>query len=283
MLSEQELKEELQSISLDDFRLSEGDDLSLLLPNMLHYIGSLDSELRDDLIYSAFANWILNYHLLSRDQLHAVAETVLSEDHMFFQIGARESDSVFRRSFSVLLLPLLLISHRSEPLFTKQEILEIKEKLLRFIQEEQDRRGFIEGKGWAHAIAHSADALNDLAQCEELGIDDLTQILEAISPVVCQREMVYCFGEEERLTTPVVAILKRRVLSQEYLHKWIREFTAKTLSENATPQRIFLRSNIKNFLQSLYFRIKWKCLDEAILSAIEQALFDISPYTKNLD
>ncbi|WKL05120.1 DUF2785 domain-containing protein [Paenibacillus amylolyticus] len=33
-------------------------------------------------------------------------------------------------------------------------------------KKERDYRGYDEEKGWAHAIAHAADVLDDLAQCK---------------------------------------------------------------------------------------------------------------------
>ena len=37
-------------------------------------------------------------------------------------------------------------------------------KVIHYMMEEKDTRGFIEGKGWAHAVAHGVDALDALTK-----------------------------------------------------------------------------------------------------------------------
>ncbi len=115
MQNEIELKEKLQGLAQNKFRLSENDDLSELIPQMLYHIGSIDDYLRDELIYSAFGTWILRYNAIDFQQLRKILPIALDEQHMFCKLGEQDTDSVFTRSFSVLLLPLLLITHRAHP------------------------------------------------------------------------------------------------------------------------------------------------------------------------
>ena len=46
---------------------------------------------------------------------------------------------------------------------------------------ERDLRGFVPGKGWAHAVAHGADALGVLAQAPAMGRLELTVLLDVIA------------------------------------------------------------------------------------------------------
>jgi hypothetical protein len=169
MMTESQLKEKLLALVQADYQISESDDLDALLQAMIVHIGALDPELRDDLIYTTFFQLIHRQQVLTPQQLRRLLQQVLDDEHLFYGIGEQGTDSVFTRAFSVLLLPLLLIVHRRQAYLGVAEITEVWEKLLRFMREEQDRRGFVEGKGWAHAIAHAADALDDLAQCVEVG------------------------------------------------------------------------------------------------------------------
>lgn len=280
MLTETELKTSLQSFAENDFCASEADNVSALIPSMLEHIGSTDSELRDDLIYSAFNIWILRYNLIAPERLHELALEAISNRHIFYHIGDEESDSVFRRTFSMLLLPLVLIAHRERPFLSKAEIVQIKESLLRYTHEEKDRRGFVPVKGWAHSVAHCADALDDVAHCTELGENDLREILAAVAPIVCRKDAVYTCGEEERLSTVILAVLSRGLLPDAELAQWISNFTDAVKPVLKSHERMVLRSNIKNFLQSLYFRIQWEFGEHSILTPIERSLFMISPYTK---
>ena len=281
MLNEIQLKEKLQVFAENKFHLSENDDLSEIIPDMLNHIGSTNSYLRDDLIYSAFGTWILEFNAINPELLREILPKILNEQHMLYNIGEQNTDSVFRRSFSVLLLPLLLIAHRSQPYLTSPEIQQIKEKLLYFLGNEKDLRGFVSGKGWAHSIAHAADALDDLAQCSELSKTDLAEILEAIRNVICIKDIGYIHGEDERNVTAVIAIFKRELLSEIEITQWIQSFAEDMLSVKSMPEKHIIRSNVKNFLQSLYFRLQWEQVTNKFDTPINQALQKINPFIKH--
>lgn len=278
MLTEIQLKEKLQAIALKDFQLDQPEEYSALLPDMLHYIGSTDSTLRDDLIYSTFAAWIYRDKRLTPVQLHHLLHNLLSDQYMFYRIGEQDTDSVFQRSFSVLLLPLILDAHRTQPFLNPDEIHEVEKKLLRFLKEENDRRGFVLEKGWAHTAAHTADALDELAQCREIGAGELSEILQAVQAAVTTAAIVYTYGEEERLVTPVIAILRRSLISDNDLTAWVLSFAEPVLKAASVQQKIMLRSNIKNFLQSLYFRLLWEETGKDLLDPVNQTLRKISAF-----
>jgi hypothetical protein len=280
VLSEIELKEKLQSLAQNEFRHSEKEDLSELIPGMLNYIGSSDSYLRDDLIYSAFGTWILRYRALSPEQLRNLLPIILDERHMLYKIGEQDTDSVFTRSFSVLVLPLLLITHRSHPLFSASELNRIKEQLLYYLENEKDHRGFVREKGWAHAIAHAADALDDLAQCAEMNKSDLAEILEAIRKVICIESACYTHSEDERMVTAVIAVLGRNLLSDVEINQWVEGFSDRVLTINLDPEKHIIRTNAKNFLQSLYFRLQWEQVIIKLDTPINQTLRRINPFAK---
>ncbi len=278
MLNETQLKKKLEAIAQNDFRLSE-DDLSAILPEMMHHIGSTDSQLRDELIYTAFGTWILEHNSLSPTQLRGLLQKVLSDQQMFYNIGEQNGDSIFRRSFSVLLLPLILIAHRSTPFLTSAEISQVKVELLRYLNQEQDLRGFVEDKGWAHGMAHAADVLDDLAQCVELNEADLIEILVAIRAMIAMQDVGYIHGEDERAITAVIAIINRRLISEADFTQWIHSFVAPVLAVQSMPQNLVIRTNVKNFLQSLHFRLKWEKMSDKYEASINQTLSKISFYS----
>ncbi len=278
MLDEKQLKEALIPFAQNDFHCADPAAAAALVPDMLAHNGSTDSELRDDLIYSALATWITVDDCLDEDTLRFILRTALDERHLFHRIGESGADSVFRRSFSVLLLPLILHRQRARPFLAPAEVAGIKEDVLRFLREELDHRGFVEGPGWAHAVAHAADALAELARCPELGAADLNEILAAVRAAICDPERIYSFGEEERLATAVLSALGRQILPDAGLAQWVHTFADSALAVQALPQRYILRANIKNFLQSLYFRLQWALPNPFLSEAIDRVLFRINPY-----
>ena len=199
---------------------------------------------------------------------------------MLSETQLEDTDSVFTRSFSVLLLPLLLMAHRSKPFLRAEEILDVKEKLLRYIGSEKDRRGFVPGKGWGHAMAHTADALDDLVQCSELGKTDLAEVLDAIRGLICITDTGYIHLEDERNVTAVIAVIRRRLLSDEEITEWIQGFSERVNRVTTFPEKHIIRNNGKNFLQSLYFRLRWNQLIDPYETVLDATLREINPFSK---
>ena len=113
-LSERALKDQLITLSEDKFQLPEETEPFPRALEMMPHLGSVDSELRDDLIYSCLATWILDEReIFAEDELKELLIICLDEEHIFYKLGEKETDSVFKRSFSMLMLPLLLIALRA--------------------------------------------------------------------------------------------------------------------------------------------------------------------------
>ncbi len=255
-LSERALKDQLITLSEDKFQLPEQADPYERAVEMMPHIGSVDSELRDDLIYTCLATWVLaEEELFTEEHLKALLHISLDESHLFYKLGESRTDSIFTRSFSMLMLPLLLIAHRRRPYLTREELLEVKAKIFDYVQREKDLRGYVEeeDKGWAHAMAHSADALDDLALCKEMGVNDLREILTAIRGMVARPEVVYNFEEDERMVIPVKAALSRKILKEADVVEWLESFVPLTEEKEPFPSVYRQALNIKNFLRSLYF------------------------------
>lgn len=270
------LMRELERIRERDFQIEPDGDVGEYIPAMTQWIGSPDPYLRDELIYSAFARWIYRDGLLTGQQMLSLLDTMLDDRHMFFHMGETKNDSVFTRAFSVLVLPLLLNAHRRMPYLTPQNIMTVKKELIRFLDEEQDRRGFVEGKGWAHAIAHAADALDELVLCEEMTRSDLLDMLNVVSRVVCDSQQVFTHGEEERLGTVLLSVIERHALPDEDICLWIESFSDPVLAVRQQPAKMYIRANAKNFLQSLYFRLSWKELLQPYEICLVQTLQSIA-------
>jgi len=281
MFTETQLKDKLQALAANDFQLSPEEDLDALLAGMMAHIGSLDPELRDDLIYMGFYNLIQKKAVISADQMKMLLSKVLSGEGMFYRLGEPEGNGIFTRAFSTLLLPLILIAHRNQPFLSLEEVMQVREGLLRMVREERDRRGFVEGKGWAHAIAHAADALDDLAQCVEVRDDVLREILTEVRAVVCISDTVYTHGEDDRLVTPVIAILRRDLLPEDEIVRWVKGFAGAVTAVEGMPARLYIQGNVTNFLQALYFRLGWAELSGPLGTAITGTLRKMNRFAGN--
>jgi hypothetical protein len=254
MLTENELKHQLRPIVDNDYAVpDEGSAFDLALA-MLPHVGSTDPDLRDDLIYMTLAYWI-ERGILTGEQKRELLSIARNTQHLFYKLGEQGTDSIFTRSFSVLLIAALFYGHRHVPYLTQAELIETRDDVVRYLAAEQDLRGYDPQKGWIHAVAHSADALNELAACLECDAVVLDEILAAIQTAAAREEMVFGYEEDERLATTTMTVFGRKQLSAESMQNWIERFATLRDEEATNDKRVQRYINIKHFLRSLYFRL----------------------------
>lgn len=248
-----DLKEKLKRISNNDYVFGNNDDINETIDLLLKNIGSLDSELRDDLIYSIFSKLISGMQI-GDEKLKWISTIITDDEHLFYKISENDEKSVYTRTFSVLIVASALARHRKCTLFNKNELLDIFDKVIEYCNLEKNYRGYDESYGWAHSTAHTADALDELAMCSEIDRDNLTKILDMVALKICIGDYVYIHEEDERLVTAVINVIKRNEISFDYLQQWISEFSdIKPLDDYM--MNYARKLNIKNFLRSIYFRI----------------------------
>jgi hypothetical protein len=249
-----EIKTLLTAIRANDYRIGDNQDHFVLSREMTAHLGSPDPELRDDLIYDILANWI-SADLLGPDELRQLLHICLDDSHLSYRIGESGTDSAFTRSFSALAIALIIDAHRRHAFLSNDELHLVKDRIEDYLARERDLRGYVDGKGWAHTVAHAADVLDELAQCAELSDPgDLMGILSAIKMKVETNYYVYLHEEDERMVTAVVHVMDRKVLSDHEILQWLDSFPA-TRSIARFPEDLYLRANVKSFFRSLYFRL----------------------------
>lgn len=250
---EKELKEKLNKIKNNNYILEGEENCFKLVLEMMDNIGSIDPELRDELIYDILANWIIENKLI-HEQLKELLSISLDEAHVFYKLGDNGEDSVFTRTFSALIVALIIYKHNQDAFLSEEELHDVKDKLVEYMLKEQDIRGYVEVKGWAHSAAHTSDALDELAQCACFNKEDLLDILNSIKIKACTGYYVYIDEESERMVNAIENSFKRKLLSESEIKEWLNGFTIKNAEYNYM-QGFHSKVNIKGFLRSLYFRL----------------------------
>lgn len=269
-LGENKLKEKLMKVRENNYLLEKGESYYEIGLEMMDYIGALDPELRDKLIYTTFYHWIIE-DKFNTEQLKRLLSISTSNSHLFSRLNEKHGDGVFKRTFSVLIVALIIYKHRSDKFLSKQELEEVRHKVIEYMIREEDLRGYVEGQGWAHASAHTADALDELIQCDCFSKNNVKEILDSIKAKVCIGYYVYIDEEDERMATVVESCIKGRILSDSEILSWIRNFRIED-SNNRNIEYYHLKANIKSFLRSLYFRMLNIEDTEIILKAIKSNL-----------
>ena len=277
-MREAELRQRLKAIADAEYALPKGEDADQIVEACLAHLGSTDPELRDGLIYPVLARWSTRA-VLEDEQRKELLWRLLDDSHLRLELGSRQDDSVFMRSFSVLAIPPILYAHRQEPFLRQQEILNVHAAVLAYLGEERDRRGFVPGKGWAHAIAHAADTVDEIAVCQEIGLEQLREMLDVLFEVITTDEDVYAYDEDERITTAVVTIWERGLLSLQELQEWLGRLVDSAKEQRPFPQAYFTEINVKHFLRSLYHRARRREAEDGLHDAVGQVVDKVGRFT----
>jgi len=264
----EQLKLSLKRIKDNGYNLEESEKINDYVSLMLKYIGDNDPELRDELIYSNFANWIEKKCYFTDEELKNLLNTILSDDFIFNKIGNKDDDSVLRRSFSILLVDPILCRHLDKTFLDKEMILKTKDCLIKYFNEEKDLRGYDKEKGWIDAIAHAADGIYALTNCKEIAEDTCKEIMTAIENKIIEGEEAFNSEEYERIVTIIYnGIISNKLLSDQYICDWI-EGLGKVAEIKNKITRFKARVNIKNLIRSLYFRLLHLGNNDEMLKAI---------------
>ncbi len=239
----------------NQFEIPAGHMLTELTRELFIYLGSTDPELRDDIGYTVYANW-LKQERYSADEIRAHIQELLA--NLDKGIGETESDSVFLRAFSVLFLAEIVHNDNKRNFLEKPDIQIIFEKGAAYILAEKDPRGYIPIKGWAHALAHSADLMLVLAKNRHIESAALTKILNVISEKIFHAtNYIYIHGEDERLASAVTQVLRRDLIPAEDLKHWAISFVEQNWKDaymSEEKSRAF--QNTRNLLRSIYLELK---------------------------
>jgi len=227
------------------------DDLTAELTRML---GSPDPAQRDGTAYPTLATWIDRG--VYDDLLSGLGDGMA----LGLQVGLGETgtDSVFRRSFSVLVLGECLARDNARPMMPGGKILEWGDRVATWLLRERDLRGFVPGNGWAHAVAHGADALGTLAESPHLSTNELTVVLDVIADrLLLPVDRLFTAGEPDRLALATMKVLRRNRVPLRVLEPWIARLAAAAATRSSDDDRdpYLAGGNAEAFLRSLYLQL----------------------------
>ena len=277
----------LKSIVENKFAVPPSYEVPQITPVLIENLGAVEWELRD-YSYMILSSWIWGWHdctYYSDEELLALADR--AKRNIKIGLGDRESDGVFLRSYSILLLNDLTDLDRQHPYLEEPEIRDRMELYLTYLEKEQDLRGYVSSeKGWAHGIAHVADSFGILSLNPEFNGSDLMRMLNAIATKLRQpMSSVYLHSEEERLARAAVRICQRNLLTIEQISAWLdrsiepdrrrpsgrfvwddfEKYPWRKILTDPT-ERLCAYRNLQNFLRAFYFQ--WE-REETILERQE--------------
>lgn len=225
-------------------------DLTAELTRML---GDPDPQVRDGLAYPFLATW--TEHGVYDDLLAGLGDGMCAG--LEVGLGEQDTDSVFRRSFSALVLAECIDRDTRVRRQAPSRILQWGDRLAAWWVRERDLRGFVPGKGWAHAGAHGADGLGALARSPHFGATELTVLLDVIADRVLSEDTpVFVHGEPDRIAHAVMEILRRDRVPLSVVEPWVRRLESGAKARTSIGEDPFgTTGNAQAVLRALYLQL----------------------------
>lgn len=246
-----------QAIRDADFTVPDGYTVTELTGELVGYLGSPNQELRETFAYAILSYWIERGEYSSK-QLRDLTMHMLSN----LNVGLKEkdSDAVFLRSYSLLMLGEIVARDNHQNFLTESEVKNLLRWTLEYLLVERDLRGYVKRKGWATCVGHAADLLRRLARNRYVDRNDLESILTTVAQRVTHpSEHVFVHGEDERLVLAVWAALARQEVTMPFMINWLARLVQVMHLQSADgsfdPRVHGAIQNTRNFLRSFYFRV----------------------------
>lgn len=232
-----------------------------LIRVMLQNIGSVSEDLREA-IYSGWCQ-LFDDQRLTTCQKQWLVDEVFTRKLLYQGIENGQTDDVFTRSFTSLLLVQLLDDHSLNNWMENEVEKQVIAESLNYIGIETDNRGLVPIKGWAHAFAHGADLLAAIARSEQTTEIEAQQILSLLTRALLEIDD-FLWEEENRMVPAVIALIKNGLLTQAELDHWIQQ-NNQTLSQKDSRNICWNR-----FLSSLSWVLRFEALD---FELVQESIF----------
>ncbi|HRJ02749.1 MAG TPA: DUF2785 domain-containing protein [Hyphomonas sp.] len=220
---------------------------------LLSLPGCLD--LPDPALRDTYAFEVLSLILRGGDQSPDTVRMLMHS--LMDRIGAADRDvHGFRNPFMFLALAEVARVDRLTPFLSEEERWDLLMAAKAYFAGLEDYRGFTEGEGWRHGVAHTADLLMQMSLNAHLTKPQAEEILAAIASKVAPENHVYIFGESERLAAPVIYLAWKETFTAEEWEAWFSALwpADDPLRETAYKSEATLAKlhNLRAFAQSVY-------------------------------
>jgi hypothetical protein len=242
-----------EQVVADGLKVPQDRSLVEMTEDLTRMLGDPDPEVRDGIAFPTMATWIDDG--VYDDLLVGLGDGMCHG--LDIGLGDFESDTVFRRSFSALILTECIDRTTKAALGGPNVVLRWGDRIMSWYARERDLRGFVAGKGWAHAVAHGADALGALARSPVLGRLELTVILDVIADrLLTPTDAFFVCGEGDRLAFATMHLLRRDILGIDVLEPWVARLAAGAVGRGSIHQNPYLVSgNVQSYLRSLHLQL----------------------------
>ncbi|MGK0554654.1 DUF2785 domain-containing protein [Macrococcus capreoli] len=222
----------------------------------LKNVGNTDPFIRDELAFNTFAKCMIEENI-KEIELELIIQECIENIHIKDGVV---NDEVFKRSFSILYLMCILFRDNQEEILSVNQYKKITISVIQYFNKENDIRGFVTDKGWAHGIAHASDAIIEIIKSRYYEDSYTNIIFEGVRNNLLKLQfnhVPYIDDEDERMSSIIVALLKYDNVEERIIVKWLSTLSI-SKTENGNQDISYYRKmkNIKDFKKSLYFMLE---------------------------
>ena len=240
----------LQALKASGFEVADAGERLRLAQGLVACLADPDPALRDGAAYEALSTW-MRKRLLAPPTLAALRDRLLP---MLVETDPRG----FRRPFAALVLAEVARTDRMQPWLDEAGRDGLVQAAANYLEGVQDYRGFTDGEGWRHGVAHGADFAMQLALNPALDARQLDRLRGALARQIAPSSApAYVHGEPMRLARPVLFIAARGTHDAAEWQGWLERVAspAPLPGWNAafgSEAGLARRHNVTAFLSMLY-------------------------------
>lgn len=237
----------LQTLKSSGFSLEYATARRTLALGLVDCLADPDPALRDGIAYEALSTW------MRAKAFDAPALRDLRTRS--YELLEGDDPDGFGKPFAALVLSEVARTDRIAPWMSVDERAAMVGRATAYVASVDDYRGFVDGQGWRHGVAHGADWLMQLALNPALDRAQLEATLAAVATqAVPTAGHAYVFGEGARLARPVLFVAARGVLSPEEWAAWFTALRARLgpMPPGGDAAWLARHHDLQGFLDSLY-------------------------------
>jgi hypothetical protein len=242
-----------ERVRANGLKVPEDRPLSELTTELTAMLGDPNPAVRDGIAYPTLDTWIVQG--VYDDLLEGLGDGMAAG--LTVGLGEDGTDTVFRRSFSVLVLAECIRRDNKQHLVPARAMVTWGDRIASWFIRERDLRGFVKHKGWAHSVAHGADAIGELAMSEAMGRLELTVLLDVIADrllLPTQYHLVH--GEPDRLALATMRVLRRDLVGIDVIEPWLARLSQGARAHGLSEEDPYLiAGNTQSFLRALHLQL----------------------------
>ena len=214
--------EELAALRAGEFKLDDAARRDELALGLLDCLGDADPVLRDGTAFEGLSRWMRG-KALSPATLAALRERLQPE-----LAAATPGDALgVRQPFAALVMSEVARTDRLDPWLTPYQRAGLVNDAATYLSGVRDYRGFIDGQGWRHGVAHGSDVALQLVVNPALDRAQVDTLLAAVrSQVVAADGHAYIHGEPGRLARVVFFAAQRDLHDAAHWQAWLKDVAA---------------------------------------------------------